>query len=90
MVTSGTDQQYERAILNQLIKNAERLAVLEQNVHQLQTNVVQLQTDMAEVKPLVFEIRSTMNWVKWFLGAIGIGILGNLFSQPLLSALHLY
>ena len=83
MAATGTEQQYEGAILSQLIKNAERLAVLEQNV-------AQLQTDMAEVKPLVFEIRTTMNWVKWFLGAIGIGILANLFSQPILSVLHLH
>jgi len=83
MAATGTEQQYEGAILNQLIKNAERLAVLEQNV-------AQLQTDMAAVKPLVFEIRTTMYWVKWFLGAIGIGILANLFSQPILSVLHLH
>ncbi|MGF1603048.1 MAG: hypothetical protein ACFCU8_13700 [Thermosynechococcaceae cyanobacterium] len=84
-----TEQQYEGAILNQLIKNSERLAVLEQNVGQLKTDVGQLKTDMAEVKPLVIEIRATMNWVKWFLGAIAIGILGDVFSQPILSALHL-
>jgi len=97
MVASGTTQQYEGAILNQLIKNAERLAVLEQNVGQLQidvtelkTDVAELKTDMVEVKAFIFEIKATMNWVKWFLGAIGIGVLGNLFSQPILSALHLH
>ena len=104
MVASGTTQQYEGAILNQLIKNAERLAVLEQNVGQLQTDmaelktdvtelktdVAELKTDMVEVKAFVFEIKATMSWVKWFLGAIGIGVLGNLFSQPILSALHLH
>ena len=81
MTATGTEQQYEGAILSQLIKNSERFAVLEQNV-------AELKTDMVEVKPLVFEIRTTLNWMKWFLGAIAIGILGNIFSQPILSALH--
>lgn len=89
MTVTGTEQQYEGAILSQLIKNSERLAVLEQNVTQLGTDVTLLRTDMAEVKPLVIKIEATMNWVKWFLGAIAIGILGNVFSQPILSALHL-
>ena len=82
MAGTETKQQYEGAILNQLVKNAERLAVLEQDVGQLKT-------DMAEIKPVVAEIAATMNWVKWFLGAIAIGILGNIFSQPILSSLHL-
>jgi len=103
MVASGTTQQYEGAILNPLIKNAERSAVLEQNADRLQadidqlkvdgaelkTDVAQLKTDMAEVKASVVEIKATMNWVTWFLGAIGTAIWGNLFSQPILSALHL-
>ncbi len=88
MAATEAEQQYEGAILNQLVKNAERLAVLEHDVVQLKTDVAQLKTDMTEVKPLIFEIRATMQWVKWFLGAIAIGILGNLFSQPILSALH--
>ena len=96
MAATETKQQYEGAILNQLVKNAERLAVLEQDVGQLKTDVTelktdvaQLKTDMAEIKPVVAEIAATMNWVKWFLGAIAIGILGNIFSQPILSSLHL-
>jgi chromosome segregation ATPase len=110
MAATGTEQQYEGAILNQLIKNAERLAVLEQDIVQLKvdvnqlkvdvnqlkadvaelkTDVAELKTDMAQIKPLVVKIEATMNWVKWFLGAIAIGILGNIFSQPILSALHL-
>ena len=89
MPATGTEQQYEGAILNQLVKNAERLAVLEQDVGQLKVDVAQLKTDMSEIKPIVAEIAATMNWGKWFLGAIAIGILGNIFSQPILSSLHL-
>lgn len=89
MAATETEQQYEGAILSQLIKNSERLAVLEQNTTQLKTDTVQLKTDMAEIKPLIIEIKATMNWVKWFLGTIAIGILGNVFSQPILSALRL-
>lgn len=117
MAATETKQQYEGAILTQLVKNAERLAVLEQDVGQLKTDLVQLKTDVAqlkidvvqlktdmaqlkidvaqlkidvaEIKPVVAEIAATMNWVKWFLGAIAIGILGNIFSQPILSSLHL-
>jgi len=89
MAATETEQQYEGAILSQLIKNSERLAVLEQNTTQLKTDSVQLKTDMTEVKLRVNEIQATINQVKWFLGAIAIGVLGNIFSQPILSALHL-
>ena len=89
MTSTGTEQQYEGAILSQLIKNSERLAVLEHDVAQLKTDMAEVRTDMLEIKPLVFEIRKNLDWVKWFLGAIAIGILGNLFSQPILPAFHL-
>ena len=89
MTTAETTQQYEGAILNQLIKNAERLAVVEQDVSQLKTDVSQLKTDMVEVKSFIGDLKATLNWMKWFLGAITIGVLGNLLSQPILSVLHL-
>ena len=38
MTNAESKQQYEGAILNQLIKNSERLAVIESNIAQLKKN----------------------------------------------------
>ena len=82
-------QQYEGAILNQLIKNSERLVIVEKDLSQLKVDVITVKSDLAEMKPKIDKIDETLNWIKWLLGAIAIGILGNIFSQPVLAALHL-
>ena len=120
MAIAETQQQYEGAILSQLIKNAERQAVADQDIRQLKADVAELKADvaelkadvaelkadaaelkarvtvleadvaslkqdMAEIKPKIENIDATLGWIKWLSGAIAVGVLANLFSQPILS-----
>ena len=68
----------EGAILQQLIKNSERLVIVEQNISQLKQ-------DMAFVKPKVESIDRTLGTVKWILVTIALAIVANIFSQPITS-----
>ena len=110
MATVETQQQYEGAILSQLIKNAERQAVFAKDISQLQADVAQLKSDVAELKSDVAQLKSavvalqldmaevklkvqnmeaSLNSIKWLMATIALGILVNIFSQPILSALHM-
>ena len=64
-------QQYEGAILQQLIKNSERLAVVEKDISQIRQ-------ELEKIKKTIF---TAQNW----LVAIFIGIIVNIFSQPILA-----
>ena len=66
-----TKEQYEGAILTQLIKNSERLAIVEQNI-------VNNNTEIKEIKQL---IKSS----KTLLITIFIGIVINIISQFILK-----
>ena len=68
----------EGAILQQLIKNSERLVIVEQDISQLKQ-------DMAFVKPKVESIDRTLGNVKWILVTIALAIVANIFSQPITS-----
>ncbi len=85
MTPTETQQQYEGAILAQLIKNSERLAIVEKDVTQLRNDTTEIKPKIAKID----DIDKTLTWIKWLLGAIAVGILGNIFSQPILSSLHL-
>ena len=67
-------QQYECAILSQLIKNSERLAVVE--------------NDITQIKSEVAQINKALDTAKGWLIAILIGVIVNIFSQPLLNFLN--
>ncbi|WP_040899128.1 hypothetical protein [Xenococcus sp. PCC 7305] len=58
---------YEGAMLQQLIKNSERLAVIEQKIS---------------------SIDKTLQSAQWLLATIAIGVLINIFSQPILGYLN--
>ena len=75
----------EGAILQQLIKNSERLVIVEQDISQLKQDVSQLKQDMAFVKPKVESIDRTLGTVKWILVTIALAIVANIFSQPINS-----
>lgn len=64
---------YEGKILETLIKNSERLAVIENKVEQLDTKL-----DRLDVK---------LNWLFGAVFAVGAGILATLYVQPVLNAL---
>ena len=78
MTNTESKQQYEGAILQQLIKNSERLVVVEQNMSQLKQ-------DMAYVKPKVESIDKTLGVIKWILVTIALSITANIFSAPINS-----
>ena len=77
MANTESQQQYEGAILQQLIKNSERLVIVE--------DISQLKQDMAFVKPKVESIDRTLGSVKWILVTIALAIVANIFSQPITS-----
>ena len=68
---------YEAKILETLIKNSERLAVIETRINQLETKLDN-RFDRLNVK---------LNWLFGVLFAVGTGILAALYSQPILNAL---
>lgn len=70
-----TDREvYEGKILETLIKNSERLAVLEQKIHTLDNKFDKLDTKI--------------NWLFGAVFAVGFGILATLYSQPIINALN--
>lgn len=73
MTNPEIKSQYEGAILNQLIKNAERLAVVEKDVRDVRE-------ELQDIKKLVKTAIS-------LLITIFIGIIINIFSQPIVTSL---
>ena len=82
MTSTESKQQYEGAILQQLIKNSERLAIVEQDI-------AQLKEDVSYMKPKVESIDNTLNSIKWVLVTIALAMIANIFSQPILAWLNL-
>ena len=64
---------YEGKILETLIKNSERLAVIENKVEQLDTKLAPLD--------------AKLNWLFGAVFAVGAGILTTLYVQPILNTL---
>ena len=97
MTNPETRTQYEGAILQQLIKNAEELAVikpkidkidnLEQKVDNLEQKVDNLEQKVDDLGQKVDKIYSAIGTLKWITITIGIGIIINIFSQPIVSFL---
>lgn len=104
MTSPESKVQYEGAILNQLVKNAEKLAVIEfdlnqikpkinkidgfeQKVNSLEQKVDNLEQKVDGLDKKVDQIYSAISTVKWLSITIGIGIVINIFSQPILSLL---
>lgn len=69
---------YEGKILETLIKNSERLAVLEQKLIILDQKIVTLDQKIDKVDAKV-------DSYKWYFITIIIGIIINIFSQPIVS-----
>ena len=68
---------YEGKILETLIKNSERLAVVETKVNQLEIKLDN-RFDRLDAK---------LNWLFGAVFAVGGGILATLYVQPILNAL---
>lgn len=75
-----TKQQYEGAILQQLIKNAEELAVIQfklerdlpklDKIDVLEQKMNTFQKELSEVKEITNQIKSLLGWLKWIGGAL--------------------
>ncbi len=68
---------YESKILETLIKNSERLAVIETKVNQLET----------KLDNRFDRLNTKINWLFGAIFAVGTGILAALYVQPILNAL---
>ena len=75
--------QYEGAILQQLIKNAEELAVIKLKIDKIDS----LEQKVDNLEQKVDKIYSAIGTLKWLSITIGIGIIINIFSQPIVTLL---
>lgn len=93
MTNPEAKQQYEGAILNQLVKNAEKLAVIEFDLNQLKPKIAKidvLENKLDNLEEKVDKIYSTLGTIKWISVTIGIGVIINIFSQPIDLSENLY
>ena len=83
MSNSETKQQYEGAILNQLIENAQKLAIIEFEFNRVKPKIEKIEV----LEQKIDKIYSGLSTLKWISVTIGIGVVINIFSQPILSRL---
>ena len=83
MTNPETKQQYEGAILNQLVKNAEKLAVIESEFQRVKPKIEKIEV----LEQKIDKIYSALSTLKWISVTIGIGVIINIFSQPILSTI---
>ena len=83
MTNAESKQQYEGAILQQLIKNSERLVIVENDLNMIKTKVAKI--DSLEQK--TDYIYKSLKWIIGLLGAVLIAVLANLLTQPVLNLL---
>ena len=83
MSNSETKQQYEGAILNQLIENAQKLAIIESEFNRVKPKIEKIEV----LEQKIDKIYSGLSTLKWISVTIGIGVVINIFSQPILSRL---
>ena len=90
-------EAYESGILAQLIKNAERLAVIEsqnslitseiQKIGDLEKKTNELGQKTDELENKINVIYDSLKWLFTMLGTILLAIIANIFSQPILNLL---
>jgi len=88
MTNAESKQQYEGAILQQLIKNSEKLAVIEFETTTIKTQVNKIDTIEQKIDAIEQKIDYVYKSLKWLfglLGAILVAVIANLLSQPVLS-----
>ncbi len=93
MVTNAKES-YEAKILEKLIDNSEKLAVIgaefaqvKVDIRSLNTEVNVLNSRMSGLEEKIDKINSKQNWFFTILAGIGTGILATLYSHPILTAL---
>ena len=83
-------EAYESGILAQLIKNAERLAVIESQISQITTEVLkigecndkidELDSKVDKLEKKINVIYGSVKWLFTMLGTILLAIIANIFS----------
>jgi hypothetical protein len=81
MTNAESRQQYEGAILQQLIKNSEKLAVIEFETTTIKTQINKIDT----IEQKIDYVYKSLKWLFGLLGAILVAVIANLLSQPVLS-----
>lgn len=61
---TDTKQQYEGAILQQLIKNSERLVTAENSLTEVKNDVAQLKNDVSQIRNDITQINQELAGVK--------------------------
>lgn len=90
MSETQAKQQYEGAILQQLIKNSERLAIVETHVRKIDTlesKLDGLEERFDGLEGKVDYIYQSLKWIIGLLGTILLAVVANLISAPILSLL---
>ncbi len=94
MTNPETKAQYEGAILNQLVKNAEKLSVIEFKFSQIEPKIDNLDRRMGEVESKIdnldhrlSEIEKLLGWLKIIGGsvvAIALSLIANFIYSYLI------
>lgn len=90
MMDNPAKQQYEGAILQQLIKNSERLVIMETQVSKidgLERKIDGLEEKFDRLEEKVEYVYQAIKWIVGLLVAVLVAVLANLLSQPILSIL---
>ena len=86
---SSETQVYEAQILQQLIKNAERIAVVEEKLTLIEGHITDLRTEMSdmktELKTEMGEVRIKADRAEWWLRFIAGAVLLSFFKEQLMS-----
>ena len=86
---SSDTQVYEAQILQQLIKNAERIAVVEEKLTLIERNISDLRTEMSdmktELKSEISEVSIKADRAEWWLRFIAGAVLLSFFKEQLMS-----
>lgn len=88
MTNAESKAQYEGAILQQLIKNSEDMAVMSFEIVQIKTKVNEIDVLGQKVDTLDGKVNYIYKSLKWIIGLLGtilIAVLANLLSQPIVN-----
>lgn len=77
-MANANQDTYEAKILETLIKNAERLAIVETELKQVKESITKVDN----------KISSKLNWLFGAVFAVGASILAALYVQPILTVLN--
>ena len=88
---SSETQPYEAQMLQQLIKNAERIAVVEEKITVIEGRITDIKTEISdmktELKTELSEVKATADRAEWWLRFIAGAVVLSFFKEQLMSFL---